>query len=303
MQIPAHAEGEKLPAVILAHGSGASDRDGPSDGQLAMTFGFTILKFVEIGQALEDAGFVVLRFDKRSCGPFNGCADNGYEPTYLTIDTLIQDVEGGLAFLAEQPEVDGERLFFIGHSLGASYVPVVMRDHPEVRAGVMLAGGFHPIDHSLDFQADKLAEVLRATGEPGYVVASTVEPIRTAAADLRALRDGTFEGTTILGGSVDLWASWLRLDDEAPVAAAALDRPMLILSGDYDWNIPPEETEAWAEYLGPDTIHQTKIVPCVSHALNCISNPDWLRLTQRDFGRHVDEQVIDEVLDFLLEHR
>lgn len=304
LQIPAHLEGEALPAVIFAHGSGPHDRDAAVGGQLAMGFGREIALFAELGDALQAAGFVVLRFDKRSCGPFNGCADNGYELTLdATIDTFVQDVEGGLAFLAEQPEVDPQRLFFLGHSKGATYAPRLLTDHANVRAGVMLAGPFRGIDAMLRAQAEKLREVMEATGASEAQIAEVVGPILATAADLEALRAGTYELPTLDGLPVAYWESWLRLGDQAPALAAALDRPLLVLSGDYDWNVPPSETEAWAARFGEGSIHRTAILPCVTHALNCIAQPDWRRIRASDIGAHVDPRVIEAVVEFLLAHR
>ncbi len=306
LQIPAHVEGERLPAVIFAHGSGPNDRDETLRGQLGMSFGRDIPVFAELGDALQDAGFVVLRFDKRSCGPFNGCADNGYAPTdpdAVTIDTFVEDVEGGLAFLASQPEVDAERLFFVGHSKGASYAPRLLTDHPQLRAGVMLAAPFVTIDRALVQQAEKLEEILVATGASEAQIDAALADVRAIAADVTALHEGTFAGTRIGGLPVAYWNSWLRLGEEAPALAAALDRPLLVLSGGYDWNVPQAETEAWAAHFGERSPHETRIVPCVTHALNCIDNPDWMKIRPGDIGAHVDPAVIEELLSFLAARR
>jgi len=306
LQIPEHPAGARLPAVIFAHGSGPHTRDEPLGSQLGMGFGVTIPVFAELGDALQAAGFVVLRFDKRSCGPFNGCADNGYElkdPDAITIDTFVEDVEGGLAFLAEQPEVDPARLFFVGHSKGASYAPRLLTDHPELRAGVMLAGPWSSIEVGLAYQAEKLAELMAATGATEAQIDAVVGPIRQQAEQLEELRAGTFAGTRIAGMALAYWRSWQRLSDEAPGLATALDRPLLVLSGDYDWNVPPDETEAWAAHFGDDSIHRARVLGCVTHALNCISQPDWKKIRPGDIGAHVDPQVIDAVVGFLAANR
>ena len=306
LQVPEHQAGEKLPAVIFAHGSGPQNRDERVAGQLGMGFGLTIPVLAELGDALQSAGFVVLRFDKRSCGPFNGCADNGYQlknPEAVTIDTFIEDVEGGLAFLAEQPEVDPERLFFVGHSKGATYAPRLLTDHTNLRAGVMLAGPWNSIEIALAYQADKLAELMAATGATQEQIDTTVAPIRQQVADLEQLRAGTFVGAHIGGLPLAYWNSWLRLADEAPALASALDRPLLVLSGDYDWNVPPAETEAWASHFGDGSIHEAQVIGCVTHALNCVSQPDWTKIRPGDVGAHVDPRVIDAVVTFLAANR
>ena len=41
------------------------------------------------------------------------------------------------------------------------------------------------------------------------------------------------------------------------------------------------------------------IVPCVTHALNCISEPDWLSIQASDIGDSIDEDLVDAVVEAL----
>ena len=62
-----------VPGIVLVHGSGPIGRDGEVAGQLNMGFGFTLSVYKEVSKALQNAGFAVLRYDKRSCMSSNGC--------------------------------------------------------------------------------------------------------------------------------------------------------------------------------------------------------------------------------------
>ena len=64
--LPAEAASEVVPGIVLMHGSGPNSRNEPVAGQLNMTFGFTIEVFVELAEAFGDAGYAVLRYDKRT---------------------------------------------------------------------------------------------------------------------------------------------------------------------------------------------------------------------------------------------
>ena len=129
------------PGIVLIHGSGPQSRDAAVRGQLAMGFGFELKIFEGLAEALTRAGYVVLRYDKRTCGPFNKCADNGYPKVSknLTIETFVADAQAALEFLAAQPQVDPQRLVVLGHSQGATFVPFLMEANPSVRAGVMVS--------------------------------------------------------------------------------------------------------------------------------------------------------------------
>ena len=41
---------------------------------------------------------------------------------------------------------------------------------------------------------------------------------------------------------------------------------------------------------------------CVTHALNCISQPDWQLIQTNDIGREIDPRVPDTAVDFLADH-
>ena len=63
---------------------------------------------------------------------------------------------------------------------------------------------------------------------------------------------------------------------------------MMALNGAYDWNIPADpELDLWAA-AGVETIE----LNCVTHSLNCVTNPDWMTLQPGDFGSDVAPSVL-----------
>lgn len=294
LYVPEWRVGERLPAVAIAHGSGPNSRDGELPGQLGMPFGFSIAVYRQLAEALQAAGYVVLTYDKRTCGKWNGCANNDYEfgswVAEVTVRMFSQDFEGALRFLAKQPEVDPERLFAIGHSKGALYVPDVMRRLEGVRAGVMLAGTYSDITDILAYQVEYLERQMREAGFGESTIDQQLGPIRLTVEALRELQAGTWGSDPIQGLPVAYWQSLLDLGREARENVPSLDRPILVISGDKDTNVPPSETEAWMRALD-GTIHPVKILPSVTHALNCM----------RDSGvdRNVSDALVEAIIKFL----
>lgn len=288
------------PAVILVHGSGPNSRDELARGQLNMAFGFEIPVFRELAEGLSRAGYVVLRFDKRSCGPFNGCADNGYPmPDPETrLDAFFDDVSAGLDLLLAQPEVDPDRVFAVGHSEGGVFVPELMTRRPEVKAGVMLAANHRPLDEIVAQQAEDSRKLARELGASEEDIDAALAQIDLLVRRLSQIRAGTADGHGPGGASLAYWHDTFALSEAAPQTVRALDRPLLAISGDYDWNVPPSETKLW-EAAFEGTPHRAVVLPCVTHALNCVSQPDVRKIAPSDFGRHVDPKVIAEVLAFL----
>jgi hypothetical protein len=271
-------------------------------GQLNMGFGFEIPIFSELGDALQQAGFAVLTYDKRTCGPFNGCADNGYPlpGDDLVIGDFIADVEAAVAFLREQPEVDPSRVSVAGHSQGAEFITVLLQDDPQLASGVMLAGPYRPIDQIMEFQYTSSVDLLESLGmtEDQAKAAPGMADLETTLGGLQQIRDGGDQ--SVAGVSAAFWNSWFDLAEAKLAAVPDLTQPVLILGGDYDWNVPPVEAESWDQlFTESGAQHTTVVLDCVTHALNCVSETDITALSAEDIGSHVDDRVIEALIDFL----
>jgi uncharacterized protein len=100
---PAAASSARLPAVVLVGGSGPTDRDG-------LAAGIPILG--QIAGALADAGYVVIRYDKRGIGQSGGRAESA------SLGDYAEDVRAAIKLLAERKDVDPKRIAVVGHSEG-----------------------------------------------------------------------------------------------------------------------------------------------------------------------------------------
>ena len=296
LHIPTRSSGDALPGVILVHGSGPRSRNETSNGQLNLPFGFSLDVFVELAEALQAAGYVVLRYDKRSCGSFNGLCENDYpfDPDMLVSD-FVSDAVAGARWLAEHEAVDPEKVFVIGHSQGAALMPTALAAEPTLAGGVSLAGNWRSIDAILRYQLEFSSDLLESLGMTASQIETQLGSLIQMVDDLEAVRAGSFEGTTIGGASVAFWEDWMDHGDARPGLVAKEARPMLALFGDYDWNIPADpELDLWAE-AGVETV----LIPCVTHAFNCISNPDWQSIQPGEIQDFVDPAVLSALTDWL----
>ncbi len=306
LTLPVRQAEARVPAIVIVHGSGALSRDGVMRGQLGLGFGFGFPAYARLAAALTAQGYAVLRYDKRTCGRFNGCADNDYpavppslQGVEFTTAGYRRDALAAIAFLTAHEAVDPGRLFVVGHSQGGSLVPLILRDRADLRAGVMLAPPFHSIGELVQQQSVRLRWAYSEAGHPerGEQEYQTLEMVAGA---LRRLEAGRHWGEPILGESAATWESWIELGHEAPLAAAQLDRPLLVLGGDYDYNVAPTEIEAWRDHLRTSPVdHRVRVLPCVTHALNCITQSDPRRIEPADIGREIAPALVDEVLVFL----
>jgi alpha-beta hydrolase superfamily lysophospholipase len=122
---PPSAKGP-LPALILIGGSGPTDRDETVAG---------IPVFGQIARDLVNAGFIVVRYDKRGVGQSGGRAES------VTIADYAEDARQVLLWLEKRKEVDKNRIGIVGHSEGALVALLLAgRERNKVGAIALLAG-------------------------------------------------------------------------------------------------------------------------------------------------------------------
>jgi len=121
---PSQPSAAKHPAVVLVAGSGPADRDD-------VAFGVPILG--ELAGALADAGFIVVRYDKRGVGQSGGRAESAALAEYA------EDVRAAVKALAERKDVDPKRIAVVGHSEGGSIAMIAAAKDKRIAAVALIA--------------------------------------------------------------------------------------------------------------------------------------------------------------------
>ena len=291
-----------VPAVVLVHGSGPQSRDVRLGGQLNMAFGFEIAVFAELANELQGQGLAVLTYDKRTCTVFNGCSDSPYPAPAadLTVDVFVNDARAAIDYLRSRPEIDADAISVLGHSQGAEFVPLLLDADRSLRSGIMVAAPFSPIDQILEDQLDLTIDLLVANGMTAADAAAipSVAAAATLVEAVAAIRDGATEPAG--GASATFWRSWIDLNQRARAAAQRLTQPVLLFSGDLDWNVAPAETHRWADHLDAAGVdHTTTVLACITHALNCVNEPNPQLMTPDNIGTHIHQSVTSQVTAFL----
>jgi predicted esterase len=142
LTIPAVGKGP-FPGVLLIAGSGIRDMNESLDYiRMDNHTGSKVYPptpFFQIAEHLSERGFVVLRYDKRGIGE-NGTILDSDAWGNLTFNDLKQDAEKALAVLAQQPEVDPNRITVLGHSEGTVIAPRVVIDNTTKVRNLVLMG-------------------------------------------------------------------------------------------------------------------------------------------------------------------
>ena len=125
LSIPAQ---ETNKAILLIAGSGPTDRNGNS------TLGLNNNSLKMVAQQLSDAGYAVLRYDKRGIAASKAAIDN---PTDLRFNHFIDDAKSWLNLLSDEGYKD---LIVIGHSQGSLVGMLAAQNDKKVKGFISLAG-------------------------------------------------------------------------------------------------------------------------------------------------------------------
>ena len=186
----------------------------PSENGAAIIAGHGIggNRLLEPAEMLSRHGYGVLTFDWRAHGESDGelCTFGYYE---------VRDVEGALAWLREQADVDPERIGMLGESMGAVTAIRAAAALPGIKA--VVADSAYP-----DLE-EGIGNVWRGTGLPAFPFV----PLQI---------------------SLGEWRTGLELDTMQPLkdVAAISPRPILILAGGQDPITGPDAGQRYYEAAG-----------------------------------------------------
>jgi len=126
---PTDTTAARLPAVVLIGGSGPTDRD-------EMVFNIPILG--QVAGALADAGFIVLRYDKRGIGQSGGRAEAA------SLADFAEDARAAVKWLGDRKDVDPKRIAVVGHSEGGAVALIAAAKDKRIATIVLVAANGVP---------------------------------------------------------------------------------------------------------------------------------------------------------------
>jgi len=248
---PAAASSTPLPAVVIVGGAGPADRDG-------LAFGIPTLG--ELAGAMADAGFIVLRYDKRGVG------QSGGRPESAGLGDFSDDQRAAMKFLTGRKDVDPKRIAVAGHSEGG-FVSLLSADREKRVAAVVLIAtpGINGADYVLAQQQRMLSR------------SNLPEADRQTRIDLqKRINEAAMTGKGLEAFPPDVrrqidnaeFQSLLNTDPAKLVPRVR--QPILIVQGMLDTQVEPanaDRLEALARDRKPPATVDVVKVPDVNHLL------------------------------------
>ena len=239
-----------FPAVVLVHGSGASDMD-ETVGDLK--------PFRDIAEGLAAQGIAVYRFDKRTyVFGMQLSSDN----SFTLEDESIEDAVNAVQLLAAQEKIDPDRILVLGHSLGGNAVPAIARaleEAPVKACGfIMMAASPRPLDVLMRGQIEYLDSLGQIPEDQRQVYDDLLK-------DLDKLQDidSLPEDEPVAGAYPAYW-KWFE-DYDILQAAGEITQPVLLLQGEEDYQVTMEDFGIWQEHFGGKENWTLKSRPGLTH--------------------------------------
>ena len=272
----------RAPAVILVHGSGPHDRDetvGPNK------------PFRDLAGGLATRGIAVLRYEKRA-------RQHGAKMAALkglTVkDETIDDVLAAAALLRRAPEVNPDAIYVLGHSLGGTVIPRVAAADRGLAGFIVLAGLTRPLVETIAAQVRYLAY---ADGTISETERRQITDVERIVQEVNKLQIGDVGSGRMIAGAPA--AYWLDLRGYDPAAAArSIDKRMLILQGERDYQVTMEDFKQWQAALKGRPAVSFKSYPSLNHLFMSGKGPSLPDEYQRP--GHVAEEVIADIASWIL---
>lgn len=226
----------KVPCVVFVHGSGPNDRDetlGPNKF------------FKDLADSLAVNGIASVRYDKRTLVYRANFVPEGKQANY-DFET-IDDAVSALKMAMEMPEIDSERVYVLGHSLGAMLAPEIARRVPGIAGVIMVAPPAQKLPEMIEYQCDYLKGIYAELGASDAV--AMMEQMKKQAENAQKL--GTPEYDAEIGLPQGLTESYIEADKAYdPVATAkGLTCRMFLLFGMRDYQVPYTQYAIWQRGL------------------------------------------------------
>ena len=274
-----------VPAVVLVHGSGPSDRDE------------TVLAnkpFRDLAWGLATRGIAVLRYEKRTKEYAAKIAAAGISNLTVKEET-IDDALRAVAQLRATAGIDPKRIFVLGHSLGGMLAPRIAQADPDLAGLIILEGAtMRPLE---DLMVEQTRYLISFSVPPSEKAQAKLNAIIEEAAKVKQLTAADASTSTLLLGAPPKY--WLDLREHDSLAAAkTLTQPLLIIQGGRDYQVTEADFNDWKKALGSRAGVIFKLYPELNHLL--VAGQGKSTPSEYELPGHVDERVIADITNWIL---
>lgn len=288
LTLPENLE-KPVPAVVFVHGSGSSNMD---EKVMKLT------PFKDLAKGLAEHGIASVRYDKRSFAHGRKMLKNGN----LTVkEEVIEDAVLASNLLKNDPRIDPEKVFIIGHSMGAMLAPRIDAEGGNFKGLVLLAGTLDTLEKVLFRQ---LSEMKNGKSKIMSWVASAQEKkFKKSFENLYELSDEEAKKIPYAGG-VDLYYFKEMGLHRAADYLEKTEKPVLIMQGTKDLQVNVErDFGGYKRAFGEKDNFSFRLYEGLNHCFVPALYDDISKATKEFLKeRHIGENVISDIAGWILKN-
>lgn len=289
-------KGQKEPlklAIIVAGSGNEGNRDGKSyHPQLGES---KALMYKDIAEGLAEKGIATFRYDKR----LYAHGDKYDEKMLLNLtleDEYLEDYNEILEYFSNRDYIDKDNIYTIGHSQGGSLIPLLEKTNPKATKYISLAGAstnlidliIEQYEGEIEAKKDYLSE--EQLKELEDYINSFKDKINSLTNDSPNEMIGFFETYFNTKYILDI------KNNDILEGFKNVDKPILFLKGENDWNVREKEIVAFENILGNRDDIEFKRYKGLNHAFMKGELEDNLWPWN---GGKVEKEVIDDIAEFI----
>ena len=275
---------KKVPAIVMVHGSGPSNMD---EKVMKLT------PFKDLAEGLAQYGIASLRYGKRTYAYARKMRKMDLTVKEETIDDAIL----ATSLLKEDPRIDPDSVFILGHSMGAMLTPRIDFDGGDYRGLILAAGTPYRLE---DIVLRQLQQTQKANVFMKWIISLEYRIYAKKFENLYGLSDEEARKKKF-AGNMSLYYFKEMGKKTAADYLLQCNKPVFIMQGEKDFQVLADvDFKGFQEMLKDKTNVKYKLYPGLNHLLVQGIYDDILKASKEySIERHIGEEVLKDIADFI----
>lgn len=288
LTLPENLE-KPVPAVVFVHGSGSSNMD---EKVMKLT------PFKDLAEGLGKHGIASIRYDKRSFAHGRKMLKKGS----LTVrEEVIEDAVLASEMLKNDPRIDSEKVFIIGHSMGAMLAPRIDFEGGNFKGLVLMAGTLDTLEEVLFRQLEEMKN--GKSKIMAWVASAQDKKFRKSFENLYEISDEEAKKRKYAGG-VDLYYFKEMGLHRAADYLEKTEKPVLVMQGSRDLQVNVErDFGGYKRAFGKKDNFSFRLYEGLNHCFVPALYDD-ISKAAKEFSkeRHIGENVISDIAGWIFKN-
>ena len=278
-----------VPAVVFVHGSGSSNMDEKV---------YKLTPFRDLAEGLAKHGIASIRYDKRSFVHGLKMIKAG---TITVREETIEDAVLAAELLKDHPNIDPERVFIAGHSMGGMLAPRIDAEGGNFRGLILLAGSPRKLEDIMLYQT---REMIPLSGKlTRFILEKQLKTLEATFANLYTISDEEAKAKK-MGGGTTLY--YFKEMGQHPVEGYLqnLTKPILVIQGGKDFQVKADVDFAMYKELLAD--HPDVTFRLYENLNHCFVPSVYGRIdkAKQEYAveQHIGDEVISDIANWVHNH-